>query len=103
MPKALTDFVSCWCHENGWTDLFVDHYEYWAFPPGAVMPLPVPSDVLADYVDSHQLTPTAKLLYGAVIGMAAIAASLSLSIHSPMPLVVAFGLCALIVAHLDED
>ncbi|NCJ07174.1 hypothetical protein GS597_11790 [Synechococcales cyanobacterium C] len=103
MPKALTDFVSRWCQENGWTDLFVDHCEFWAFPPGAVMPLPIPADVMAGYISTRQLPRQEKLLYGVAIGVAAIAATLSFSIKSPMPLVLAFGLCALLIARLDDD
>jgi len=32
-----------WCVVNGWSDLFEQEGIFYAFPPGAVMPLPVPS------------------------------------------------------------
>lgn len=28
-----------WCDQRGWTDLFVNECRFWAFPPGAVLPL----------------------------------------------------------------
>lgn len=31
-----------WCAVNGWTDLFEEEGKFYAFPPKAVMPLPVP-------------------------------------------------------------
>ena len=41
------DWVREWCDANGWTDLFMERSNhYWAFPPGAVMPEPIPSKTL---------------------------------------------------------
>ncbi|MBD2255937.1 hypothetical protein [Nostoc parmelioides] len=35
--------VTCadWCKLRGWTDLFVHEGSFWAFPPSAVLPLPI--------------------------------------------------------------
>ncbi|YAF99351.1 MAG: hypothetical protein AB3A66_28335 (plasmid) [Nodularia sp. CChRGM 3473] len=44
--KKLIDsntLVTCadWCKLRGWTDLFVHERRFWAFPPTAVLPLPI--------------------------------------------------------------
>lgn len=42
--KSPTAQVESWCLEHGWSDPFWEGDCFWAFPPGAVMPLPVPDD-----------------------------------------------------------
>ncbi|KOP24645.1 hypothetical protein AMR41_19885 [Hapalosiphon sp. MRB220] len=37
---ALAVYVN-WCNQRGWTDLFVYEGRFWAFPPCAVLPLPI--------------------------------------------------------------
>ncbi|MCP6761958.1 MAG: hypothetical protein NHB32_25130 [Fischerella sp. CENA71] len=37
---ALAIYVN-WCNQRGWTDLFVYEGRFWAFPPCAVLPLPI--------------------------------------------------------------
>ncbi|MEO0375027.1 MAG: hypothetical protein AAF329_10465 [Cyanobacteria bacterium P01_A01_bin.17] len=101
MPQSLTGYVVGWCQEHGWTDLFVDHYQYWAFPPGAVMPLPVPTDVFEDFQGSR--SRTAKSFYGLILAVSAIAAVCSWLQQSPMPLVFAFCISAMAVGLLDEQ
>lgn len=32
-------FYFNWCNQRGWTDVFVYECRFWAFPPGAVLPL----------------------------------------------------------------
>ena len=32
-----------WCEENGWTEPFYQGGKWYAFPPGGVMPLPIPT------------------------------------------------------------
>ncbi|MFB2771651.1 hypothetical protein ACE1AT_20520 [Pelatocladus sp. BLCC-F211] len=34
--------IKKWCQENGWTNLFTQGGQLYAFPPGAVIPLPLP-------------------------------------------------------------
>ena len=46
MKHYCEEWVKDWCFENGWTDLYVERCHYWAFPPGAVMPEPIPPRVL---------------------------------------------------------
>lgn len=38
MDKTIYD----WCEANGWTEPFWVEGQWWAFPPQAVMPLPLP-------------------------------------------------------------
>lgn len=38
IPKIIQQ----WCDENNWTEAFSKGGIYYAFPPGAVIPLPVP-------------------------------------------------------------
>lgn len=101
MPKSLTDYVLDWCQQHGWTDLFVDHYRYWAFPPGAVMPLPVPSAVFEDFRDGG-CPQRERYAYGLLLILSGIALGLSLLQQSPMPLVLMFSLSAIAVAFFDE-
>jgi hypothetical protein len=103
MLKYSHDFALAWCQENGWTDFFTEQYRYWAFPPGAVMPLPLPAQALQLVTYERILSPRERLLYGlAVLGSAA-AAMLSYWQHSPLPLTFAFVFCAVIFALLEED
>ncbi len=47
MKHYSDEWIEEWCQENGWTDLFVERSNsYWAFPPGAVMPEPIPAQAL---------------------------------------------------------
>jgi hypothetical protein len=101
MPQSLTGYVVGWCQEHGWTDLFIDHYQYWAFPPGAVMPLPVPTDVLQDFQSNRPQNATP--LYVLILLLSGIAAVCSWLQRSPMPLVFAFCISAMAVGLLDEQ
>ncbi len=100
MPKSMTGYVAGWCQEHGWTDLFIDHYQYWAFPPGAVMPLPIPTDVFRDF--QRDKPQGLRYLYGLILLASGIAALGSCLQQSPMPLVVAFCLSAMVIGLLDE-
>ena len=46
MNHYAAQWIEDWCSENGWTDLFRERTDYWAFPPNAVMPVPIPTQVL---------------------------------------------------------
>ena len=39
MDSDTLAIYSNWCDQWGWTDLFVNEGRFWAFPPGAVLPL----------------------------------------------------------------
>lgn len=103
MNKYCYQWIENWCQENGWTDLFVERRDYWAFPPGAVMPLPIPQDALNRLKSQYGMTPQERIWCGAawLTGIAGIA--MSFVLKSPMPLVTAFASCAVIVALLEDE
>lgn len=99
--QSLTGYVMGWCQAHGWSDLFVDHHRYWAFPPGAVMPLPVPSTVFQAF-KGQERPERMKVIYG-LLSLSAAAIFMSLQQQSPMPVVFAFSICALGVASFEES
>jgi hypothetical protein len=103
MKQYAYAWVLRWCAENGWTDLFMERYRYWAFPPGAVMPQPIPAQVLQCLHDQHGASPIEQRWYGLIVAASALAGLLSCWAQSPLPLIAAFALCSLAVAYLDED
>jgi hypothetical protein len=97
------DWITEWCQENGWTDLFMERYEYWAFPPGGVMPLPIPKETLLQIKAEKGFSQQEKLWLTIVTIVSLFAAMLSFTLNSPMPLVFAFAFVAIIVAHFDLE
>jgi hypothetical protein len=97
------DWIREWCQENGWTDLFMEHYEYWAFPPGGVMPLPIPKETLLQIKAKKGFSEQEKLWLTITIIASISAAILSYMLNSPMPLVFAFAFVAIIVANFDLE
>lgn len=93
-----------WCVENGWTDLFQERpNHYWAFPPGAVMPEPIPIRVLREIKQARGWCAQERLLVG--IGWL-VAALLVLAIglsRSPLPLVLMFVDGAIVSALLEVE
>lgn len=59
-----------WCSHQGWSDLVWHQGCFWAFPPGAVMPLPVPSRPPLDPLVSQEANLLAKLLF--LVGLLAV-------------------------------
>jgi hypothetical protein len=103
MTKLFSDqWVQEWCQENGWTDLFVERYSYWAFPPGAVMPQPIPVAALRRIKATKGWSPAEQYWYGGAIALATLTVGLSYYSHCPLPLVLAFAFAALVTAHLDD-
>lgn len=100
--KIAYDLIEQWCQTNGWTDIFFEHYRYWAFPPHAVMPLPVPIQSSAD-LRPRELSPLARRLNALAIFVALAAIPLSYFSQSPMPLVFAFLAGAIAVGLQDEE
>jgi hypothetical protein len=103
MLKYSQDVAMDWCQENGWTDFFIEQYRYWAFPPGAVMPLPLPSDALHLVHKEKILTLPERILYGATLFFTVTTALLTYWLHSPMPIALGFIGCAVAVALLEES
>lgn len=103
MKKYAHSWIQDWSTENGWTDIFLERYRYWGFPPGAVMPQPIPYDVLHAIKQEQGLSPVEKRWYGVAV-MATIVASLAAyGLNSPLPMVFAFILGAISVAYLDDE
>jgi len=46
MNNLTNTRIQKWCKNSGWTDLFVQEGQFYAFPPGAVIPLPVPTEAI---------------------------------------------------------
>lgn len=77
--------------------------EFWAFPPHAVMPLPIPNQVLQTIKQQRGLSVAEKRWRLAAFASTAIAILLSWMMQSPMPLVTAFVFCAIVVAQLEVE
>jgi hypothetical protein len=102
MLKYSQDFALDWCQENGWTDFFVEQYRYWAFPPGAVMPLPLPADALYLVRKEKILTLQERLVYGGILLATLGTGIFTYWLRSPMPIALGFMGCAIAVALLEE-
>ena len=102
MTHPLYPYLNQWCNDNGWTDLFIERYQFWAFPPGSVLPLPLPSAVLEDIHSQHYHNIKYSLPYLTVLLGMMSAISLSFLSHSPMPLIAAFAVGAIAVGILDD-
>lgn len=103
MKKYAHQWIQDWCNEHGWTDVFLERYRYWAFPPGAVMPQPIPRDVLQTIKQAQGLSPLERYWYGGAIALSLVAAVAAYSFNNPMPLVFAFMLGAVSVAYLEDE
>lgn len=104
MNHYCYNWIEDWCRDNGWTDLFIqERKEYWAFPPNAVMPLPIPTQALKVIKSDKGLSSDEKrwCLIASVFAMAS--AMFSYLLQSPMPLVGAFAFCAIIVAQMEVE
>jgi hypothetical protein len=104
MKHYREEWISEWCQENGWTDLFIERrHNYWAFPPGAVIPEPIPTHVLRVIKEQKGLTFEEKFLsISAVIGTI-LAVISTYVLKCPMPLVLAFAFDAVTAAQLEIE
>lgn len=103
MKHFSDDWVKEWCNENGWTDLFIERYNYWAFPPQAVMPLPIPKKTLLEIKLQKGLSMQERIWFSVAGITTVIAVILTYLLTSPMPLVFAFAFCAIIMAYFEMD
>jgi hypothetical protein len=103
MKRFAPQWIDEWCHANGWTDWFIDRTGYWAFPPRAVMPLPIPHQALRAIKSEKGLSREEKFWCATAVASAAVTGWLSYALTSPMPLVAAFAFCAIVVVSLDDD
>jgi hypothetical protein len=104
MKHYSVEWIEAWCQENGWTELFIERRDnFWAFPPGGVMPEPIPSHVLKGIKAEKGFTFEERIWsMSAVIGTA-IAIATTFILRCPMPLVLAFAFNAVTVAQLELE
>lgn len=76
---------------------------YWAFPPHAVIPMPIPDDVLRSLKDQYGLSPQEKVWCAAAWIVGGMGIALTYWLECPIPLVAAFAFCAITVAQMDDD
>ena len=104
MKHYSDEWIKEWCEENGWTDLFIERCNnYWAFPPGAVMPEPIPSKTLRLIKYKKGLSKEEKVWLILAVTVTGIAIIMSYLFKSPMPLVFAFAFDAITVAKLEVE
>lgn len=98
------EWVEEWCLANGWTDLFqerIDHY--WAFPPGAVIPEPIPTKTLQGIKSRKGLSYDEKAWFLLPLCSTLIALILTYYLKSPFPLLTAFSISAIASALLEDS
>lgn len=98
------EWIQEWCDSNGWTELLVERVNhYWAFPPGAVIPEPIPPKVLRLIKREKGLSPEEKGWLGIAVAFTLISLLLGYFLASPMPIVLAFALDAVTAAQLEVE
>ncbi|MEC4815154.1 MAG: hypothetical protein SAK29_18040 [Scytonema sp. PMC 1069.18] len=104
MKHYCYDWIEEWCLENGWTELFEERRNnYWAFPPGAVIPEPIPTHILRLIKSKKGLTIEEKFWsISAVVGTVTAVISTYL-LKCPIPLVLAFAFDAVTAAQLEVE
>ncbi len=103
MKHFSDEWINEWCQQNGWTDLYIERCHYWAFPPGAVMPEPIPCSVLRLIKAEKGWSTQERVLSIAAVTATLMAATFSYLLQSPMPLVFAFAFDAIAVALLEVE
>jgi hypothetical protein len=97
-------WIEAWCQENGWTELFVERRNnYWAFPPGGVMPEPIPVHVLQLIKEQNGLTIEERLWSSSAVITTILAVVYTFVLKCPMPLVFAFAVNAVTVAQFELE
>jgi hypothetical protein len=104
MNHFQDSWIEEWCDSNGWTDLFRERYNhYWAFPPNAVIPEPIPHKVLRVIKTEKGFSSDEQFWLTIAITASAIAAISCYFISNPMPIVLAFAFDAITVAQLEVE
>lgn len=104
MNHYCYEWIEEWCQENGWTDLFVERRNnFWAFPPTAVMPEPIPVQVLRVIKAKKGLTFEERMWSMSALIATVIAVIFSYWLKCPMPLVLAFAFDAVTMAQLEVE
>lgn len=104
MRHYCDEWIQEWCDGNGWTEpMPVAPNFYWAFPPHAVMPEPIPSEILHVIKAEKGLTPDEKKWLSGAVFCSVCCAIASIFWECPLPLVLAFIFSAVTVAQLDVE
>lgn len=103
MKHFAPQWIDDWCQANGWSDWFLDQSRYWAFPPNAVMPVPIPTQVLRRIKAEKGLCNEERIWCITAVLVAIASGVFSYVLSSPMPLVAAFAFCAITAARLEMD
>lgn len=104
MKHYCDEWIQKWCEDNGWTDLSIERYnQYWAFPPGAVIPEPIPNKTLRSIKAQNGWSPDERrwISFASVVTIISVLASYFFK--CPMPIVFAFACDAIAVAKLEVD
>lgn len=104
MKHYCDEWIREWCQDNGWTDLSIERYNnYWAFPPGAVMPEPIPAKTLRVIKSQKGLSIEERLWSTLAVIGTVMSAIVSYFLLCPVPLVFAFAFTAVTVAQLEVE
>jgi hypothetical protein len=103
MKHYYESWIADWCGENGWTDWFVESSKYWAFPPNAVMPTPIPGPALRSIKADRGMTRQERYLMLSAFGSMVAGLALGYATNSPLPALAAFTYCAIVTASMEEE
>lgn len=103
MKHFADEWIREWCQDNGWTDLFIECRDYWAFPPHGVIPIPIPKETLIQIKAEKGFSPEEKLWLGSSIVISMIAIIFTYLFNCPMPLVFAFAFTAIVVGNFELE
>ncbi|MEA5510029.1 hypothetical protein VB715_09660 [Crocosphaera sp. UHCC 0190] len=104
MKHFCDDWIQEWCEDNGWTDLVREPYNnYWAFPPGAVMPEPIPAEVLRLIKATKGFCEEERAWLLWAVALSVVSVGFTYFFKSPMPIVFAFAFDAIAAAKLEVE
>lgn len=104
MRHYSDQWVQDWCDNNGWTELFIERRNhYWAFPPNAVMPEPIPPTVLRLIKTERGLCSEEKMWIAIATALTVMGLIAGFLMMCPMPLVLAFAFDAVTAAQLEVE
>ncbi len=103
MNHYREQWIADWCQDNGWTDWFTERSRYWAFPPQAVMPVPIPPQVLQTIKAEKGFTPEERGWALLVMTCGILAGTCGYWFANPLPLVFAFAFGAIVVAQMEDE
>ena len=103
MKHYCDKWIEEWCVENGWSDLYIEKNQYWAFRPGAFIPEPIPTNILRGIKHKKGLSINEKYWSITAIVITIISLIITVFLRSPIFLVLAFGIDGLTLANLDID